>query len=86
VDSIGFRGYVSRAKALMENLTSLEQKIVKLSKRKSVHATEVLSESEIEIVVNKGYSWGKILRKVVTPKALLHDLDYIQSTIQETGD
>jgi hypothetical protein len=86
VDSIGFRGYVSRAKAMMGSLRDLEIKLLKYSKKRFIKSKEILSEDEIDAVVNKGYSWGRILKKVVTPKALLHDIEYIQSALQKSDD
>jgi hypothetical protein len=85
-DSIGTRSYISRAKALLPSLQRAEATLKKMSREKPFQVKEddsALSEKEIEALANKEYSLIRGIEKVASPRALLHDLEFIQAKLRE---
>lgn len=85
-DSIGTRSYISRARALMPSLQRAEAALKKMRRQKSIHVKKsdsALSEKEIELIANREYSLLRGIEKVASPRALLHDLKFIQAKLKE---
>ncbi len=87
-DSIGMKSYLSRARVLSTGLQAIEREIARHQKERPAMKKETdsgLSERDLEAITMKKYSLISRIEKVANPRALLHDLEYIQQKIQEAG-
>ena len=85
-DSFKTRSYVSRAKALVSSLQRAEATLKRMRNTKPIQVKErdsALSEKEIDSLAKADYSVIRGIEKVASPRALLHDLEFIQSKLRE---